>query len=67
MCVYLYPFYLLPAAKAAGVKKFVLVTSILTDAGSWGQRDSVGFKITNAFGGVLDEKIVAEKHLKASG
>mmetsp|Transcript_55996 Transcript_55996/g.112217 ORF Transcript_55996/g.112217 Transcript_55996/m.112217 type:complete len:292 (+) Transcript_55996:58-933(+) len=58
---------LIDACKAAGVKKFVLVTSILTDAGAWGQRGSVGFKITNAFGGVLDEKIVAEKHLAASG
>lgn len=58
---------LIDACKAAGVKKFVLVTSILTDAGAWDQRGSVGFKITNAFGGVLDEKIVAEKALRASG
>jgi len=58
---------LIDAAKAAGVKKFVLVSSILSDAGSWGQRGSVGFKITNAFGGVLDEKIVAEQHLRNSG
>jgi hypothetical protein len=27
----------------------------------------VGFTITNAFGGVLDEKIVAERHLRALG
>jgi uncharacterized protein YbjT (DUF2867 family) len=45
----------------------VLVSSILTDAGAWGQRGSVGFKITNAFGGVLDEKIVAEQYLRNSG
>lgn len=58
---------LIDAAKAAGVKKFVLVSSILSDAGSWDQRGSIGFKITNAFGGVLDEKIVAENYLRASG
>ena len=60
-------FYSQDAAKAAGVKKFVLVSSILTDAGAWNQRGSAGFKITNAFGGVLDEKIVAEKYLRKSG
>jgi len=58
---------LIDAAKAAGVKKFVLVSSILTGAREWGQEGSVGFKITNAFGGVLDEKIVAERYLKQSG
>jgi nucleoside-diphosphate-sugar epimerase len=58
---------LIDAAKAAGVSKVVLVSSILTDAGAWNQRDSPGFQITNAFGQVLDEKIVAEKYLRQSG
>ena len=58
---------LIDAAKAAGVKKVVLVSSILTDAGAWGQLDSAGYKITNAFGSVLEEKLVAEKYLRASG
>merc|ERR1712190_588361 len=58
---------LIDAAKAAGVSKVVMVSSILTDAGAWGQRESIGFKITNAFGNVLDEKLVAEKYLRASG
>jgi len=58
---------LIDAAKAAGVKKVVLVSSILTDAGAWGQLDSAGYKITNAFGRVLEEKLIAEKYLKASG
>ena len=49
------------------LSQVVLVSSILTDAGSWGQRDSIGFKITNAFGGVLDEKIAAERYLRTSG
>jgi hypothetical protein len=31
------------------------------------QEKSPGFVITNAFGGVLDEKLVAEQHLRASG
>jgi len=58
---------LIDAAKAAGVSKVVLVSSILTDAGAWGQRGSAGFQVTNAFGGVLDEKLVAERYLRASG
>jgi len=58
---------LIDAAKAAGVKKIVLVSSILTDAGAWGQLDSAGYKITNAFGSVLEEKLVAEKYLRGSG
>jgi hypothetical protein len=49
------------------VKKVVLVSSILTDAGAWGQLDSAGYKITNAFGQVLEAKLVAEKYLRASG
>lgn len=53
---------LIDAAKAAGVKKVVLVSSILTDAGAWGQLDSAGYKVTNAFGSVLEEKLVAEKY-----
>mmetsp|Transcript_7796 Transcript_7796/g.11322 ORF Transcript_7796/g.11322 Transcript_7796/m.11322 type:complete len:326 (-) Transcript_7796:653-1630(-) len=58
---------LIDAAKAAGVKKIVMVSSILTNGREWGQEKSPGFVITNAFGNVLDEKIVAEKYLRASG
>ena len=58
---------LIDAAKEAGVKKVVLVSSILTNGRAWGQEKSPGFVVTNAFGGVLDEKIVAEKYLRASG
>ncbi|EED87875.1 predicted protein [Thalassiosira pseudonana CCMP1335] len=58
---------LIDAAKSAGVKKIVLVSSILTNARNWGQEKSPGFIVTNAFGNVLDEKLVAENHLKASG
>eukprot|EP00558_Chaetoceros_sp_UNC1202_P005664 CAMPEP_0197246738 /NCGR_PEP_ID=MMETSP1429-20130617/21015_1 /TAXON_ID=49237 /ORGANISM="Chaetoceros sp., Strain UNC1202" /LENGTH=307 /DNA_ID=CAMNT_0042707473 /DNA_START=17 /DNA_END=940 /DNA_ORIENTATION=- len=58
---------LIDAAKKAGVKKVVLVSSILTNGRAWGQEDSPGFKITNAFGNALDEKLVAEKYLRASG
>jgi uncharacterized protein YbjT (DUF2867 family) len=32
-----------------------------------GAAGSPGFKITNAFGGVLDEKLVGEKYLQGSG
>ena len=58
---------LIDAAKAAHVQKVVMVSSILTNGRAWGQEKSPGFVITNAFGGVLDEKIVAENHLQASG
>jgi len=58
---------LIDAAKKAGVKKVVLVTSILTNGRAWGQEKSAGFVITNAFGSVLDEKLIAENYLRASG
>ncbi|OEU08925.1 NAD(P)-binding protein [Fragilariopsis cylindrus CCMP1102] len=59
---------LIDAAKKTGtVKKIVMVSSILTNGRNWGQEKSPGFIITNAFGSVLDEKLVAEQYLKASG
>ena len=58
---------LVDAAKKAGVKKVVMVSSILTNGRNWGQEKSPGFVVTNAFGNVLDEKIVAENYLRASG
>eukprot|EP00580_Thalassiosira_gravida_P003026 CAMPEP_0201600392 /NCGR_PEP_ID=MMETSP0492-20130828/1463_1 /ASSEMBLY_ACC=CAM_ASM_000837 /TAXON_ID=420259 /ORGANISM="Thalassiosira gravida, Strain GMp14c1" /LENGTH=340 /DNA_ID=CAMNT_0048063123 /DNA_START=140 /DNA_END=1162 /DNA_ORIENTATION=- len=58
---------LIDAAKSAGVTKVVMVSSILTNGRDWGQEKSPGFVVTNAFGGVLDEKIVAERYLRASG
>ena len=58
---------LIDAAKAANVKKVLLVSSILTNGRAWGQEKSPGFQITNAFGNVLDEKLVAENYLKGSG
>jgi len=58
---------LIDAAKKAGVKKVVLVSSILTNGREWGQEESPGFVITNVFGNSLDEKIIAEKYLRSSG
>ena len=58
---------LIDAAKKAGVKKVVMVSSILTNGRAWGQENSPGFVATNAFGGALDEKLEAEKYLRASG
>ena len=57
---------LVDAAKAAGVRRRAHAY-ILTDAGAWGQLDSAGYKVTNAFGNVLEEKLVAEKYLRKSG
>mmetsp|Transcript_21020 Transcript_21020/g.46092 ORF Transcript_21020/g.46092 Transcript_21020/m.46092 type:complete len:330 (-) Transcript_21020:267-1256(-) len=58
---------LVDAAVSSGVQKFVLISSILTNGRAIGQEKAPGFVITNAFGGVLDEKLVGEKHLKESG
>lgn len=58
---------LVDAAKKAGIQRFVLVSSILTNGRAIGQENNPGFIITNAFGGILDEKLVAEKYLKESG
>lgn len=58
---------LIDAAKAAGVTKVVLVSSILTDAAQWGQLGSRAYVLTNLWGRVLEEKLMAEKHLRASG
>jgi len=58
---------LVDAAKNTGVKKFVLISSILTNGREIGQEKNPGFVITNAFGGALDEKLVAEKYLRKSG
>ena len=58
---------LVDAAKKSGVTKVVLVSSILTNARAWGQENSPGFQVTNAFGNVLDEKLEAENYLRASG
>jgi|TARA_B110000483_G_scaffold232831_1_gene300904 uncharacterized protein YbjT (DUF2867 family) len=55
------------AKKAGNVKKIVLISSILTNGRAAGLADSPGFKITNAFGGVLDEKLVGENYLRNSG
>ena len=56
------------AANAKGsVKKFVLVTSLLTNARAAGQADNDNYKFLNALGGVLDEKLAAELNLRSSG
>ena len=59
--------HLVDAATRAGVRRVVLISSILVDGRAMGAEDSPGFKITNAFGGVLDEKLVGERALEGSG
>ena len=55
-------------AKGEGsVKKFVLVTSLWTNARAAGQADNDNYKFLNALGGVLDEKLAAELNLRGSG
>eukprot|EP00227_Mantoniella_beaufortii_P003622 CAMPEP_0197613720 /NCGR_PEP_ID=MMETSP1326-20131121/59163_1 /TAXON_ID=1155430 /ORGANISM="Genus nov. species nov., Strain RCC2288" /LENGTH=269 /DNA_ID=CAMNT_0043182585 /DNA_START=304 /DNA_END=1113 /DNA_ORIENTATION=+ len=55
------------ATKAGTVKKFVLVTSLLTNAKAVGQQDNDNYKFLNALGGILDEKLKAELNLRGSG
>ena len=55
------------AVRSGTVQRVVLISSILTDGRAMGAEDSPGFKITNAFGGVLDEKLVGERALTDSG
>ena len=54
-------------AEGASVKRFVLVTSLLTNAKAAGQANNDNYKFLNALGGVLDEKLAAELNLRASG
>jgi uncharacterized protein YbjT (DUF2867 family) len=71
------PFKMASAARAVdnegvvhlvdAARRSVLISSILTDGRAMGAEDSPGFKITNAFGGVLDEKLVGERYLIDSG
>jgi uncharacterized protein YbjT (DUF2867 family) len=58
---------LIAAAKEAKVDRFVLLTSLLTNAPAVGQADNPNYKFLNLFGAVLDHKLVAEKALRASG
>lgn len=60
---------LVAAATAPGssVKKFVLVTSLLTNAKAVGQANNDNYRFLNALGGVLDEKLAAELNLRGSG
>ena len=58
---------LVDAAKRAGVKRFVLVSSLLTNAPAIGQADNGNYKFLNALGGILDEKRGSELYLAASG
>ena len=55
------------AARDAGVKKVVLISSILTNGPAMGAADTAGYRITNAFGRVLEEKLEGENYLRASG
>lgn len=58
---------LVDASKAAGACKFVLISSLLTNAQAVGQKDNPNYKFLNYFGGVLDQKKAAEDYLRASG
>ncbi|GIL42292.1 hypothetical protein Vafri_311 [Volvox africanus] len=51
----------------AGVRKFVLVSSLLTNAAAVGQATNPNYLFLNLFGGVLICKLKAEKYLRTSG
>ncbi|KAG2498723.1 hypothetical protein HYH03_003463 [Edaphochlamys debaryana] len=59
---------LVDAAVSRGVSKFVLVSSLLTNAEAVGQKANPNYIFLQLFGGgVLGKKLVAEKYLRASG
>lgn len=60
---------LIDAAVARGVKKFIYVSAILTNAKALGPDvcDSTSFKAWNSYGSVLEKKHEAEEYLKKSG
>lgn len=47
--------------------RFVLLSSLLTNARAVGQEDNPNYKFLNLFGSVLDHKLVAEQYLRVSG
>eukprot|EP00775_Hariotina_reticulata_P003818 gene3818-4076_t len=59
--------HLVDAAKARGVKSFILLSSLLTNAAAVGQQDNPHYKFLNLFGGVLEHKLAAENYLRNSG
>jgi NAD(P)H-binding len=51
--------HLVDAAHQAGVKRFVFVSSLLTNAKANGQATNPNYVILQLFGGVLEEKLKA--------
>ena len=49
------------------VERFILVTSLLTNAAAVGQKENPNYKFLNALGGILDEKRRAELAVQRSG
>jgi len=58
---------LIDAAVAKGVKKFIYISAVLTNAKALGELDNKEYKQWNSFGKVLDFKHEAELYLQASG
>jgi len=58
---------LIDASRARGVKKFIYLSAILTNARAIGADDTNEFKNWNNFGNVLDCKHEAELYLQSSG
>lgn len=55
------------ASKKKGVKRLVLVTSLLTNGAAWGQVFNPSYLLLNAFGLVLIAKNQAERFIEKSG
>lgn len=51
--------HLVDAAKSRGVKDFVLLSSLLTNAPAMGQKDNPNYKFLNILGGILEHKLVS--------
>ena len=55
------------ATRTGKVSRFVLITSLLTNAPAIGQAQNDNYRFLNALGGILDQKRRAEIHLESSG
>lgn len=55
------------AARELGIKRMVLVTSILTNGAAWGQAFNPAYVGLNLFGLVLIAKLQAELYVQRSG
>ncbi|XP_024525503.1 uncharacterized protein At2g34460, chloroplastic [Selaginella moellendorffii] len=58
---------LVEACRKNGIKRFVLISSILVNGAAWGQALNPAYLVLNAFGLTLIAKLQAENYVRSSG